>query len=56
MQDENKKERADAFRSGQLDLFQSFLCNTVNEHDRLSNIDRAMGQPPKIFIVPASSE
>ena len=58
MPDANKKREgqgadlpeADAFRSGQLDLFQSFLCNTAEEHDRLSNTIELWDSVPKYSI------
>lgn len=39
-----------AFKSEQLDLFQSFLCNTDNEKDRLSNTIELWDSIPKYAV------
>lgn len=53
--DKDKKELSvlpgpEAFRSVQLDLFQSFLCNTENEKDRLSNTIELWDSLPKYSV------
>lgn len=40
----------DAFKSVQLDLFQSFLCNTVEEEDKLSNTIELWDNIPKYSL------
>lgn len=42
--------KTDAFKSPQLDLFQSFLCNTQDEKDRLSNTVELWDSIPKYSI------
>ena len=58
MQDSNKKKEGqgtdlpenDSFKSTQLDLFQSFLCNTDEQHDRLSNTIELWDSIPKYSL------
>jgi hypothetical protein len=40
----------DHFRNAQLDLFQSFLCNTEDERDRLSNTIDLWDSLPKYAV------
>ncbi len=40
----------DHFRNTQLDLFQSFLCNTEDERDRLSNTIDLWDSLPKYSV------
>ncbi|MDD5273299.1 MAG: hypothetical protein PHU14_11320, partial [Methylovulum sp.] len=41
---------SNAFKSDQLDLFQTFLCNTTNEKDKLSNTIELWDSIPKFSI------